>query len=57
MEFEEIFLLPMESVVERERENVEVHSWSGTVSYPYTLDWREKGFVSPVSSKMHNLFR
>ena len=27
---------------------VEEHVHSGTVSYPYSLDWREKGFVSPV---------
>ena len=26
----------------------EAHEHSGTVSYPYSLDWREKGLVSPV---------
>ena len=38
--------------MEGEGESVEVHVLSGTVSYPYTLDWREKGFVSSVSSRI-----
>ena len=38
----------MDSDVEREGESASEHVMSGTVSYPYTLDWREKGLVSPV---------
>lgn len=52
-EFERIFLapLPSEEEVEKKgkRDEEDEHVHSGTVSYPYTLDWREKGFVSPVS--------
>lgn len=48
-EFKTIFLLPMEADVEGD-ENAVDHAHSGTVNYPYALDWREKGLVSPVSA-------
>ena len=47
-EFEKIFLHPLDSDVEGEGERATEHVMSGSVSYPYTLDWREKGLVSPV---------
>lgn len=48
-EFEKILLHPLHNDVEREGETADEHVISGTVSYPYSLDWREKGLVSHVS--------
>ena len=43
-----MFLRPLESAVEEDGTGAD-HVHSGTVNYPYALDWREKGLVSPVS--------
>ena len=43
-----MFLAPISSDVQ-ELEETEKHVPSGTLSYPYSLDWREKGLVSPVN--------